>query len=406
MTAPAAATAGWHAEELVYCANVHPSDDLRGVTRALYDFIAPVARRRCVGWAGAGLWLNGTVADQLSDKETLAQFRAALHDAGVRLFTLNGFPYGDFHTDSVKAQVYRPDWAEPVRKTYTLQLAEILAACLPPETAEGTISTLPLGYRPTWSPAKQDAALRQLCETAEQLAELKVRTGRSIRVCLEMEPGCILESTTEAVELFEGLLPAAAARDGISIDCIRAHLGICFDVCHQAVMFEDVDLSLATLHDAGIVVGKIQISSALEVAHPIDPEVSRLIEQFAEPKYLHQVRCRDDEDRLHGVMDLPEALHGDFTRHHPWRIHFHVPVQTQQLFTGALGTTQRAIEKVFDFLRENSEQMHPHLEVETYTWGVLPESLRPDNDAGLIDGLKAELQWLQDQLAARGLLRT
>ena len=406
MTAPAAATAGWHAEELVYCANVHPSDDLRGVTRALYDFIAPVARRRCVGWAGAGLWLNGTVADQLSDKETLAQFRAALHDAGVRLFTLNGFPYGDFHTDSVKAQVYRPDWAEPVRKTYTLQLAEILAACLPPETAEGTISTLPLGYRPTWSPAKQDAALRQLCETAEQLAELKVRTGRSIRVCLEMEPGCILESTTEAVELFEGLLPAAAARDGISIDCIRAHLGICFDVCHQAVMFEDVYRSLATLHDAGIVVGKIQISSALEVAHPIDPEVSRLIEQFAEPKYLHQVRCRDHEHRLHGVMDLPEALQGKLPTHHPWRIHFHVPVQTQRLFTGELGTTQRAIEKVFDFLREHSEQMHPHLEVETYTWGVLPESLRPDSDDGLIDGLKAELQWLQDQLAARGLLRT
>jgi len=404
MTAPAAA--GWHAEELVYCANVHPGDDFRDVTRALIDYIAPVARRRRVDWAGAGLWLNGTVANQLSERETLAQFRATLHDAGVRLFTLNGFPYGDFHTDSVKARVYRPDWAEPVRKTYTLQLAEILAACLPPETTEGTISTLPLGYRPAWSPVKQDAALRHLCELAEHLAELETRTGRSIRVCLEMEPGCILESTTEVVELFASLLPAAAARDGVAIECIRAHLGICFDVCHQAVMFEDVYQSLATLHDAGIVVGKIQISSALEVAHPIDPQVSRLIGQFAEPKYLHQVRCRDDEDRLHGVMDLPEALHGEFPRHHPWRIHFHVPVQTQQLFTGELGTTQRDIEKVLDFLHDHSAQMHPHLEVETYTWGVLPESLRPDSDAGLIDGLKAELQWLQDRLAARGLLST
>jgi len=402
----AAAAAGWHAEELVYCANVHPGNDLRAVTRALYDFIVPVARRRRVGWAGAGLWLNGTVADGLCKKEALAQFQVALRDAGVHLFTLNGFPYGDFHTDSVKAQVYLPDWAEPIRKTYTLQLAEILAACLPTEVAEGTISTLPLGYRPTWSPAKQDAALRQLCEVAEHLAELKARTGRSIRVCLEMEPGCILESTTEVVELFESLLPTAAARDGIAIDCIHAHLGICFDVCHQAVMFEDAYRSLATLRDAGIVIGKIQISSALEVAHPIDPDIGRLLGQFAEPKYLHQVRCRDDEDRLHGVMDLPEALHGEFPRHHPWRIHFHVPVQTQQLFTGELGTTQWAIEEVLDFLRDHSATIHPHLEVETYTWGVLPESLRPDSDAGLIGGLKAELQWLQDQLAARGLLRT
>lgn len=403
-----AATAGWRPEELVYCSNVHPGDDLRTIIRNFHDFIAEVGKQRHVAWAGTGLWLNRVVAAQLNgEAAALARFQAALHDAGVRLFTLNGFPYGDFHAGSVKAQVYRPDWAEPARKVYTLQLAEILAACLPAEMAEGTISTLPLGYKPDWSAAKQDSALRQLCELAAALAALKERSGRAIRVCLEMEPGCVLESTEEAVALFSAALPAAAARHGVAMDCIHAHLGICYDVCHQAVMFEDVRLSLAALRHAGIVIGKIQISSALEAARPDAPEVRKLLGDFAEPKYLHQVRCRDGEGRRHDVMDLPEALHSDqFPKHHPWRIHFHVPVQSRQLYTGELGTTQSAIAEALDFLRDNAADLHPHLEVETYTWRVLPESLRPNDDAQLVDGLKLELQWLQNELATRGLLST
>lgn len=403
-----AATAGWYPEELVYCSNVHPGDNLQTIICNLHDFIAAVGKHRRVAWAGTGLWFYRGVAEQLSrEAPALARFQAALREAGVRLFTLNGFPCGDFHAGSVKERVYRPDWSEPARRVYTLQLAEILAACMPVEMAEGTISTLPLGYKLDWSAAKQDTALRHLCELAVALAALKQRSGRSIRLCLEMEPGCVLESTPEAVELFSVALPAAAARHGVAMDCIRTHLGICYDVCHQAVMFEDIRQSLAALRDAGIVIGKIQISNALEAAQPDAREVRKLLGDFAEPKYLHQVRCRDDMGRLHGVMDLPDALQsGQFPKHHPWRIHFHVPVQSRQLYTGALGTTQTAIAEALDFLRDNAADMHPHLEVETYTWRVLPESLRPDDDAQLVESLKLELQWLQNELNIRGLLNT
>jgi sugar phosphate isomerase/epimerase len=400
--------AGWRQEELVYCSNVHPGGDLKTIIRNLHHFIAGVGRQRHISWAGAGLWLCHDVAEQLNGEvPALVRFQAALNDTGVRLFTLNGFHYGNFHADSVKAQVYRPDWSEPARKVYTLQLAAILAACMPAEITEGTISVLPIGYKPDWSPAKQDIALQHLCELAVVLAELKERSGRSIRVCLEMEPGCVLESTTEAVTLFSDSLPAAAARHGVAMDCIHAHLGICYDVCHQAVMFEDIRRSLSALRNAGIVIGKMQISNALEVAQPDAHEVRKLLGDFAEPRYLHQVRCRDDEGNLYGVMDLPEALQSDqLSRHHPWRIHFHVPLQSRQLYAGELGTTQKAIGEVLDFLRDNAADMHPHLEVETYTWRVLPESLRPEGDARLVESLKRELQWLQDELATRGLLST
>ena len=403
-----AATAGWHPEELVYCSNVHPGDNLQTIIRTLHDFIAAVGQHRHVAWAGTGLWICYDVAAQLSrDAAARARFRTALDDAGVRLFTLNGFPYGNFHAAAVKAQVYHPDWSEPARKVYTLQLAEILAASMPAEMGEGTISTLPLGHKPDWSAEKQAAALQQLCELAAALAALKLRSGRSIRLCLEMEPGCVLESTAEAVELFSAALPAAAAHHGVALDCIHAHLGLCYDVCHQAVMFEDIPQSLTALLNAGIVIGKIQISNALEAAQPNAGGVRKLLGDFTEPKYLHQVRCCDGDGRLHGVMDLPDALQSNqFPNHRPWRIHFHVPVQSHRLYTGQLGTTQTAIAAVLDFLRDNADNMHPHLEVETYTWRVLPESLRPKGDAQLVESLARELQWLQHELDTRGLLNT
>jgi hypothetical protein len=336
----------------------------------------------------------------------MRRFRAALDDAGVRLFTLNGFPYGDFHAAAVKARVYRPDWADPARADYTLRLAEILAACLPDETAEGTVSTLPLGYKPDWTVAKHDAALGHLCELAAALAALKECSGRAVRICLEMEPGCVLETTSQVMTLFVDELPAAAARRGVAAEHLAAHLGVCFDVCHQAVMFEDIGQSLTALCDAGVAVGKIQVSSALAAAAPGDSAVREVLTGFAEPKYLHQVRCRDAAGTLHGVMDLPKALHDQsFPAAWPWRIHFHVPVQSRALCTGLLDTTQASIGAALDFLRDHPARVHPHLEVETYTWRVLPEGLRPRDDGQLVTGLTLELQWLQNELSMRGLLR-
>jgi hypothetical protein len=170
-------------------------------------------------------------------------------------------------------------------------------------------------------------------------------------------------------------------------------------------MFEDIRASLQTLHEAGIAIGKIQVSSALEAASPASDEVRELLNAFAEPRYLHQVRCRDALDQVQGVMDLPDALADTAFPRVPWRIHFHVPIQTTSLFTGALDTTRQAIGELLDFLRDRPG-LHPHLEVETYTWQVLPEALRPQDDAQLIHGLAQELHWLQGELQARGLLHT
>jgi len=395
----------WQRSDLAYCSNVHPAATLAAVQRDTLPAIAAVRGRRRLAAMATGLWLSAEAAAALAaDVQARNDFTAGLNAAGLRLITLNGFPFGDFHGPQVKHGVYRPDWADPARTEYTLQLAHILADMLPDDVAAGSISTLPLGFAREWDAQRQASALTALCHLAASLAELYEASSKRIRVCLEMEPACVLERTTQTVDLFRRQLPEAAERLGIRSETLQAHLGVCFDVCHQAVMFESPGESLAQLAAADITVGKIQISSALafDAASGLNP--NEALGGFAEPRYLHQVLTLDDDGRPFGTLDLPEALaRPGLGRAHPWRVHFHVPIQAADLDHPALTTTQAAILEVLDFLAVHPQQQ-PHLEVETYTWQVLPEGLRPGDDAALHAGLANELDWLEQVMHERGLL--
>jgi len=396
----------WRREQLAYCSNVHPGESLDDVNRVVSDHIAAVRKARGLERMAAGLWLSAACAEQLAgDATELAAFRQRLDEAGIDVCTLNGFPYGNFHSEVVKMDVYRPDWSETNRFAYTLKLAELLAQLLPDEHSVGTISTLPLCHADDWNDERRGLALASLCWLVHALQGIEEKTGRRIVVCLEMEPGCVLETTTQIVSLFLEQLPAAAEETSISPESIRRYIGVCFDVCHQAVMFEDPAASLLQIHNAGIFVGKIQVSSALEVVRPNTPDTLIALLEFDEPRYLHQVCVRDVDNKLYRAPDLADGVHDDSIPWEAiWRVHFHVPVQATQLSSVQMRTTRRLLESVFDVL-VTQEDLRPQLEVETYTWQQLPDRLRAVDDDSLHRGLAGELAWLEGELETRGLLR-
>jgi sugar phosphate isomerase/epimerase len=392
----------WRRAELAYCSNVHPGEQLDAVERTVVACMAGVRARRGLATAAGSVWLAEPAVRALLDPGRRARWRGVLADAGIELITMNGFPYGNFHAESVKERVYAPDWSDPRRRDYTLALAELLAECLPPQAWEGTISTLPLGFRASWTRARHAAALTALAETVRTLAGLAQRRGHAIRVCLEMEPGCVLERSAEAIDLFTRELPAAAAAIGVGRELLDAHLGVCFDICHQAVMFEDLPDALARLHAANVQIGKIQVSSALETTAP--GQARAALARYDEPRYLHAVRARGIDGRVEGATDLGAALApGALPELSTWRVHFHAPIHAERLADGELATTRGEIGRVLDFLA-GEPALHPQLEVETYTWHVLPPADRPADDEALLDGLAAEIEWFEQELGARGLL--
>ena len=375
---------------LGYCANVHPGESLDDVLAMTRRFAGPVRRELGAEELGIGLWISRAALDGV-----LRSGSASLCDALARekLFccTLNGFPYGNFQAKVVKRAVYHPDLGTEERARYLLELARLLAELLPPDVEEGTISTLPLGHRGEAGPDLVERALPRLCQLAEELAKLRDRTGRRIRVCLEPEPGCLLERTAEAVEFLAERLPRFAAARGTSKSALADHLGVCFDTCHQAVAFEQADTALTALREAGITVGKMQLSSALAVP---DPRACKdQLASFDEPRFLHQVRALGDDGALLAADDLPEAHRLPSDRE--WRVHFHVPIHAEVV--GAVGTTRSFLERAIETALA-SERL-PHFEVETYTWSVLPEVERPQDDVGLVRGLAEELSFARARLA-------
>lgn len=395
---------------LTYCTNIHPGEEWSLVFANLKQYI-PVLKAQLSPNKpfGIGLRLANVAANELQGN-TLNQFRSWLSEQDLYVFTLNGFPYGGFHHQVVKDRVYAPDWSKKERLDYTLNLTTILANLLP-DGIDGSISTLPLSYKPWFKDqlaqaSVKDAATIHLAQVAAQMVQIRAETGKLLHLGLEPEPDGLIENTAEVIDYFQmHLLPVGGAylvqHLGISRSTAESylleHIRICYDTCHFALEYEEPDLVFQQFKSAGIQIGKIQISAALRVKVPDDANQRRQIVErlrpFAESTYLHQVIAQDINGNLHHYSDLETALPNfEYTTSAEWRIHFHVPIfiHDYQL----LHSTQEDIVSVLDLLRTN--HACNHLEIETYTWDVLPKGMKLD----LLASLVREYDWVCEKASA------
>ena len=391
---------------LTYCTNIHPGEEWQQVFANLEKYVPNLKTQLAPDKPfGIGLRLADVAARQLLEKDALMQFKTWLVQQDLYVFTLNGFPYGGFHHQVVKDQVYAPDWSKKERLDYTLRLIKILAFLLP-EGMEGSISTLPISYKPwfkedksTWELTLHSSTIH-LALVAAEMARIRQQTGKLIHVDLEPEPDGLIENSTEVIEFFQNwLLPIGGAflakSLGISQELaeqrLLEHIRVCYDTCHFAVEYEEPLLVFKRFEAAGIQIGKIQISAALRVMIPQDLQQRSLIVKrllpFAESTYLHQVIERRSDGRLHHYPDLVTALPElEKVDAQEWRIHFHVPIfiRDYQL----LHSTQDDIIDVLDLLAKNNAC--EHLEIETYTWDVLPSEMKMD----LLASIQREFEWV------------
>lgn len=381
---------------LGYGTNVLPAEDVDGLVAQAVGTGDRIRRAwgdvadggSLTGPVGLGLWLPAEAAHRLAaDPDAVRRARTRLADHGVEVVTINAFPFASFQDAVVKHSVYHPTWATRERLDYTLAAARVLAGLLPDDTDHGSLSTLPLAWHRPWSAADQQQAEAHLAELATGLAALESSSGRRVVVGVEPEPGCVVETIEEAVT-------ALAAVD-------REWVGICLDLCHLAVGFGECRDALARLGEAGLRVVKAQPASALLVDDPADDATRRALASYAEDRFLHQVR-QARPGTVAARDDLPDALGGTdpLPTDEPWRVHFHVPVHADP--QAPLRTGRAELRSSLAALLGGPVARVDHLEVETYTWSVLPGGGPADDDA-LAAGLAAELAWVRAELTALGL---
>lgn len=370
-----------------YCTNVHPGLTLAEVTDGLRTYTGPL--NEAVGPIAAGLWLAESVVDELLKTAAAGQLRATLKELGLVCYTLNAFPQGNFHSERVKEDVYRPNWATDERLAYTKQCAAVLAELMP-EGVEGSLSTVPLGFK--LDNVDRGRCIDRLIEFALYLDDLHDETGSVVRLAIEPEPCCELETTAETIQFFNELREVAAQQGAVEV--VERHIGVCYDVCHQSVEFEDVVASIRSLQAANVRIVKLHISCAIE-SDPADVTQMETLATFAEPRYLHQTFASHADGHIGHVTDLtaevckkpPEGLAGAKV----WRTHFHVPVNAESV--GPLSTTRRDLRRALAAVHRLPYS--PHLEIETYTWAVLPGQ----SQVSLVDGLAAEVSATRELLA-------
>lgn len=391
---------------LAYSTLVHPGDTWAEMRDSLETF-APAVKARVSPDAPYGVSLRlsaDSAATLTADPAERVRLRRWLDDRDMYVYTVNAFPYGPFKGRVVMEQVYEPDWATEDRVAYTCQVADILAE-ITPATVNPSIQTAPLAFRPKVTSAADVSGLTEnLLRVVAHLADLERRTGRRVKLALEPEPFCFLETTEETVRYFHEQVynsagTACLARlTGLPASEVagvaRRYLGVVFDVCHQSVEFEDIAASLRMLYSAGIPIFKLQAAAALWVTE-VTPEAVDSLEAFADTIYLSQTTELRDGN-LRRFLNLSEAIaawRADPSGTREWRTHFHVPVFLDDL--GEFRTTRDGIE---DALRVHAESpLSDHLEIETYTWDVLPAHLKTGD---ITDYVSRELEWLQTALLA------
>lgn len=389
--------AGLH---LAYCTNVHRGETWAETFEGLNTYTLRVRERVCPKQPyGIGLRLSNRAAHELARRDTFLEFQRWLGKNHCYVFTVNGFPFGQFHGAKVKENVYAPDWTTPERLEYTNLLFDLLAQ-LTPEGVEASVSTLPGSFKGFPLRGEDLKRIREnIWHCVEHVARLSEQTGRKMHLGLEPEPLCLLESSGETIQFFDRLR-AEHPRD----PRLMEYLGVNYDTCHFAVEFEEPENALGCLLQRGIKISKLHLSSALKVRPTA--AVREALAAYAEDVYLHQVVvCRADGQRSI-YRDLNEALAGEPPESPEeaegeqvaeWRIHFHVPLHSPP--TALFDTTSDHILGTMDLLAANPG-MCTHLEMETYTWEVLPEELK---HADVVDQLAAEYEWTLGNLRERGL---
>lgn len=390
---------------LSYCTNIHSGETWIDVFKNLKEYLPTLKNNLSPDKPfGIGLRLSDLASRELAEQQNLVDFQEWLEKHGLYVYTMNGFPYGGFHNQVVKDQVHKPDWTTNARLEYTNRLAYILATLLP-AGLEGGISTSPLSYKP-WHPSQAETdtvfatATANLLELVEFLLHIREKTGKTIHIDLEPEPDGLLENSEEVITYFQDwLLPKGIEtlsqdkgyNPALAKEAILSHIQVCYDVCHFALAYEQPKEAFAKLTSAGIKIGKIQLSAALKVKVPSDATgratLKETLSPFAESTYLHQVVAKNPDGTLTHYPDLDLALDAiQKSNAQEWRTHFHVPLFTDTY--NGLQSTQEDIQQVLALLKY--QHITHHLEVETYTWEVLPEGLKTD----LAHSIQRELEWV------------
>lgn len=385
-----------HGIHLGYCTNIHRGETWEEAWRGLREYTLRVKERVGGGNAyGIGLRLSEQAARELSQPAKLAEFKKWLEANDCYVFTINGFPYGAFHGTRVKEQVFKPDWTTKERLQYTNLLFDILAQLLPPGVS-GSVSTLPGSHKTFGIGADElNAIFTNLRLCREHIERVSLASGHDLHLGLEPEPLGLFETSGETLKFF-GLYFDQNPRDK---DFFR-FVGLNYDTCHLAIEYEDAGVALDRITAAGIRLSKLHFSSALKLKP--EPENLAKLRSFDEPVYFHQVIASyGDTQPLRRFVDLPAAF--EFADRNPkdlgeeWRVHFHIPIHAQP--GGGFDSTRDHLEGAMDWLAAHPAKCQ-HIEMETYTWEVLPPEMRSGD---VVDQLVKEYDWTLAAMAKRGL---
>ena len=340
----------------------------------------------------------------LSDPALTAEaLRTLLDEHGLRLDGISAVSI----SGGAKENVHEPDWRTEDRLSFMFPALNLAAEFATPDHEVG-VTTNALSYR-RWldvdMPGNWAALTLNVVRIVQHLVGIQDRTGITLHIDLEPEPGSVLRDTADVVKFYsQWLLPRGGAMlsdrmqltNGSAAEAILRHVCIALDTAHAAVVWDDAAASLDAFAELGIRIGRLQVSSALEVEIPSDAAsqktLSEYLDAFVSPTLLQQVVARQDGEMVKRFDDLPDAVAViGKSAGQTWRIHTHAPLLADRY--GVFASTREA---TATWLREVAARGIDvgMIELRSANWDVVPHD----------DRAPVEAMIMQEAAWVRGLL--
>ncbi len=134
-------------------------------------------------------------------------------------------------------------------------------------------------------------------KTAKNLTKVTeniIKNKSNIIISIEPEPTCLIEKSQEFINYFNNWIKPLYKKYSINNKKnIKNIIGICYDICHFAVQFEKHEKILNNLEKENIIIGKLQISSALKInddrTKKENKQIIKNLNVFKYSSFLHQI---------------------------------------------------------------------------------------------------------------------
>lgn len=338
--------------KLTYCSNIFKTNNLKKLSFNIKKYKEKFFKKYNLN---VNICLSNNLIKNIN-KKNLNSFREFY---SIKITSINGFVYQNFHLKNIKENIYLPDWTSKNRFLFTKNILTYTDS-IAKKKEKISISTLPISYI-KWVNFFLNPFI--FYEATQNLKKLTMQIKKS-HLDIEPEPFCLIESYSDFLKFKKNWIKTLIIKKN------EKSLTLCYDICHFSVIFEKQKIISKLITIDNLKIGKIQISIALKTIihykHVFIKKLTKTLTKLKKSDFLHQsiIKNYSKIEKFSDIYFFLKKIH--LFKNKELRIHCHIPLYKKKFkyFDSTYKDTFNSLNLI------KKHNLTKNIEIESYTYHI------------------------------------